>query len=326
MMSYAIVCTDTKEECIEPASTRTVKGMEIHRNCWKYKYVKTCKTSSANDCHKINPNQCNFTERDCLEKATVGGREFCINDQKEYLCSWDEEFEIRTPELVMDPDNKQASMSLLCKAFCIDGDCPEAHKADYKDNKEIAEALAQLQMLKDARAGLVDKDSLHFNIFSGSSRHCNTKKTGYTKCCSDSGWAKSLGASCKPEEAKLIEEANKGRCVYVGESKSKDKFVRKKFYCCYPNVLSRVIQEGARKQLGRDFGSAPHPQCQGFTIEEIEKIDFSKINMDEFFAREVMPNMKEYDAKDNQDIMNRAFPNVKDKEEGKNEDLLRTSE
>jgi conjugal transfer mating pair stabilization protein TraN len=230
----------------------------------------------------------------------------------------------------MDPDNKQASMSLLCKAFCIDGNCTEAHKADYKDNKEIAEALAQLQMLRDARAGLVDKDSLNFNIFSGSGRHCNKKVTGYTKCCSDSGWAKSFGASCDDQEKKLIEEANKGRCHYIDEYCSDKKLgvciVKKKVYCCYPNVLSRVIQEGAKKQLGKDFGTPQNPQCQGFTIEEIGKIDFSKINMDEFFAREVMPNMKEYNAKDNQDIINRAFLNVKNQEEGKNEDLLRTSE
>jgi hypothetical protein len=48
--------------------------------------------------------------------------------------------------------------------------------------------------------------------------------------------------------------------------------------------------------------------------------------MDEFFAREVIPNMKEYNAKDNQDIMNRAFPNVKNQDEGKNKAIIKDNE
>jgi hypothetical protein len=43
-----------------------------------------------------------------------------------------------------------------------------------------------------------------------------------------------------------------------------------------------VIQVGGRKQLGMSFGSGSSPDCRGFTLEEINKIDWDKVDFAEF--------------------------------------------
>ena len=53
-------------------------------------------------------------------------------------------------------------------------------------------------------------------------------------------------------------------------------------YCAFKSSLARIIQEQGREQLGISWGSAKSPECRGFTPEEFQKIDFSKIDLTEF--------------------------------------------
>ncbi|MGR5283643.1 conjugal transfer protein TraN, partial [Photobacterium damselae] len=61
--------------------------------------------------------------------------------------------------------------------------------------------------------------------------------------------------------------------------------------------MTRIIQEQGKKQLGLGFGSKKHPDCQGFTPEQLQHVDFSKIDMSEFYgdleANMELPNMQE---------------------------------
>ncbi|KJV52296.1 type-1V conjugative transfer system mating pair stabilization family protein [Orientia tsutsugamushi str. Gilliam] len=59
---------------------------------------------------------------------------------------------------------------------------------------------------------------------------------------------------------------------------------RKSTYCCFQSKLARIFQEEARKQLKIDFGTPECPKCRGLTVEELQKVDFTKINMDELFG------------------------------------------
>ena len=59
-------------------------------------------------------------------------------------------------------------------------------------------------------------------------------------------------------------------------------------YCCFNSKLGRIIQEQGRPQL-KDFqpdgawGTGQAPNCKGFTPEQFQMIDFSKVDMSEYF-------------------------------------------
>ncbi|MFZ6006879.1 MAG: conjugal transfer protein TraN [Nitrospirota bacterium] len=83
-------------------------------------------------------------------------------------------------------------------------------------------------------------------------------------------------------------------CHYVGDYCEKKwpliGCVQKaKGYCCFNSKLGRIIHEQGRPQLinfGADggWGSGKAPNCRGFTPEEFQMLDFSKIDMSEYFG------------------------------------------
>ena len=59
-------------------------------------------------------------------------------------------------------------------------------------------------------------------------------------------------------------------------------------HCCFNTKLGRIIQEQGRPQLkafnGNLWGTAKKPMCRGFTPEEFQALDFSKIDLSEYYA------------------------------------------
>ena len=53
-------------------------------------------------------------------------------------------------------------------------------------------------------------------------------------------------------------------------------------YCSYPSSLARIVMEGANDQLGRSFGSPRSGNCQGLTIEEVQNLDWSELDLTEW--------------------------------------------
>jgi hypothetical protein len=51
------------------------------------------------------------------------------------------------------------------------------------------------------------------------------------------------------------------------------------------------LQEQGKPQLGLDFGTAESPNCRGFTAEELQKLEFSKLDLSEI-AKDVMDSFK----------------------------------
>lgn len=55
-------------------------------------------------------------------------------------------------------------------------------------------------------------------------------------------------------------------------------------YCCFASPLSRIINEQARPQIGRTFGTPKLPNCGGLSPAEMASLDWSQINLDEWIA------------------------------------------
>ena len=55
-------------------------------------------------------------------------------------------------------------------------------------------------------------------------------------------------------------------------------------FCCFNSKLARILNEQGRPQLGRGWGSAQGPDCSGFSVYELQKLDFAAMDLSEFYA------------------------------------------
>lgn len=157
-------------------------------------------------------------------------------------------------------------------------------------------------------------------IFNGNDNRCRPSgvQTGFTDCCQKGTTWFGLG-QCKESEktlGKLREFGSlDGNCHYVG-SYCAEKWPlvgcvqKKKTYCCFSSPLARIIQEGGRPQLGIGWGSPEAPQCRGFTPEEFQKIDFSKVNFSEWIQYDVVPNVQNNAVGNIQNVINNIDTNL----------------
>ena len=129
------------------------------------------------------------------------------------------------------------------------------------------------------------KQCTNFKVFSGHDKRCTPTAlaTLFTNCCNLSGWFKSW---CSNEERELKKRRIGGTCSEVGDYCAKRIFgvciKKKKTYCCFNSKLGRIINEQGRPQIGKSFGSAKNPDCEGFTPEEMSKLDFSRLDLSEY--------------------------------------------
>ena len=66
-------------------------------------------------------------------------------------------------------------------------------------------------------------------------------------------------------------------------------------YCCFNSRLSRIINEQGRAQIARGWGSAQSPDCAGFSVAQLQSLDFSRMDLSEFYA-EIAPTLPDAGA------------------------------
>lgn len=98
-----------------------------------------------------------------------------------------------------------------------------------------------------------------------------------------------LMKACDQMSMETAMQAGSGYCHEVGS------YCKKKIpllgcvqkatgYCCFNSKLARIIHEQGRPQLKNfnGWGDAGSPQCRGFSPDEFQAIDFSKIDLSEY--------------------------------------------
>ncbi len=60
--------------------------------------------------------------------------------------------------------------------------------------------------------------------------------------------------------------------------------IRKESYCCYNSPLARILNEQIKPQLGIDFGTPESPICTGILVSDLDKVDWSRVNLDEWLG------------------------------------------
>ncbi|MGC1082041.1 conjugal transfer protein TraN, partial [Pantoea agglomerans] len=80
--------------------------------------------------------------------------------------------------------------------------------------------------------------------------------------------------------------------TYCGKSVLGVCVQKKEGYCEFSGKLAKIIQEQGRlKQLNISFGNAESPNCRGLTVEELQRVNFDKIDYADFYS-EVQGNVK----------------------------------
>lgn len=108
--------------------------------------------------------------------------------------------------------------------------------------------------------------------------------------------------SCNENEGKLAMKEGAGLCHTIGSYCSS--CIRIFGYCiscienttgkcCFNSKLARIINEQGRQQFGKGWGSAESPDCSGFSIAQLQSMDFSAMDLTEFYASIVpkLPNV-----------------------------------
>ena len=170
--------------------------------------------------------------------------------------------------------------------WCVGADCETVRP---RANTGFVEATTRLNMALELGGDEFDRNNLRF--FTGQRRACHIKLFGLANCCKNSGLLVGLG-NCSASERELAEERNAGNTHYLGRYCSKRTFFgvcirRSRAWCVFGSKLGRILQQQGRRQLGIGWGS-----CRGFTVAEIEGIDFASVDLSEF-TQDLMDGSRE---------------------------------
>ena len=160
-------------------------------------------------------------------------------------------------------------------SWCVGGDC---ESRAVQANTGFVDSTAKLNMAVELGGEEFDREILLF--FTGKRRSCRIQWGGLANCCKDSGVLIGLG-DCTESERLLAQERNAGTTHYLGTRCAKRILgvcVRKeRVWCVFGSKLGRILQEAVRAQLGIGWSS-----CRGFTMAEMERIDFEAVDITEF--------------------------------------------
>ena len=155
-------------------------------------------------------------------------------------------------------------------------------------NTGFVDAAARLNMVLEMGGEEFDRDNLRF--FAGKRRACRIRWGGLANCCRNSGLLVGL-ANCSAAEVELGKQRHAGNTHYLGKRCARRIFgvclKRERVWCVFTSKLGRILHQQARPQLGLGWGS-----CRGFTVAEIERIDFDRLDLSEFTGNLVDGSME----------------------------------
>ncbi len=160
--------------------------------------------------------------------------------------------------------------------YCVGAGC---ETVSTQSNTGFVNATTRLNMALELGGDEFDRNGMRF--FTGERRACHIKLFGLANCCKNSGALVGL-ADCSASERELAEERNAGNTHYLGRYCSKKTLFgvcirHSRAWCVFGSKLGRILQQQGRRQLGIGWSS-----CRGFTVAEIESIDFARLDLSEF--------------------------------------------
>lgn len=266
--SVPLNCQRTKKSCVEKGGTKTIQGLEVTLDCWKYEIQKNCTVNVTDTCASLRANGCTPIGARC----TTVLNNTCLVQENTFQCSIRE---------------CHAANNEKIDRFCADGTCIDhasTHSTDFNDR------VSELASLGGAATDVTQTQSPQ--LFSGHAMECADNMLGYKNCCRNSGWGKDINlAHCTDGEKALGQKREKGLAIAVGRychnrvdyGAGNACMSHHQVYCVFDSKIAKAIQaQGRKKQLNIDFGQvsgdASHPNCRAITAQELQRIDFDQID------------------------------------------------
>ncbi|PVZ84210.1 type-F conjugative transfer system mating-pair stabilization protein TraN [Serratia sp. S1B] len=271
--------------CSEPGGERwvTVNGISypVSTSCWRFTDTYRLQETNEGNCGVYAKNPaCIVATKGCAFNDEFGG---CLRENVTYSC-----------------EKKTIGKVMLCggETFCLDGECDKAKKGTQ--GNDFQKAVSELAAVAAAGKNVAELNGVNVRAFTGSARFCKKSAAGFSNCCVDSGWGQNIGlASCTSEEKALGKAKENLLTVSTGEFCSKKLLgvclEKKRSYCQFDSKLAQIVQQQGRNwQLGIGFGGADNPDCRGITVEELQRINFDRLDFSNFYndliANQKVPN------------------------------------
>ncbi len=271
--AMAADCQFVSSQCVDISPVKTISGMDVPLSaaggCWDYEDTYECLSRDnlvGAYCEELRTRGCSQTGSQCVD----GPDSACMTYEQTYACPSD------------DPPTEQAVLDCGGQLVCLEGDCFDT---SYEANGNMGRVGALLSVM-DALSEELEADRTE--VFKGEDRRCGVATLNAKNCCRLSGWAEGV-FNCSFEEELLADLRNARRCHYVGSYCSKKTVLgvclkRKQTYCCFGSKLSRIIAEQGHQQMNKGWGRAKRPDCSGFTLDEVSRLDFEAMDLSEFYA------------------------------------------
>ncbi len=286
--------------------TRNIQEYQVYKDAWQYRQKYRCKMIK-NECSPLKAKGCHQVGSRCKEMR----QNKCWIFEQSYSCP--------TGNISRPPYSVSST-----EPFCLSGNC---HNTSYQANGEMLDVISRLNLLKQVQDD-IRSQNVNFEIFKGQKRRCSRDCLSFKDCCGGmDGWGVDFNiAGCGGEERELVNLRQKNLCHKIGTYCSKKILgvcvTKKTSFCCFAGKFARILQEQGRGQLGLGWGTAEEPNCRGFTIEELSRINFSNLNMNEVFeelmAKYRSPNIQTLQQK----TADRIQQNLQQIEQGVNQKTL----
>lgn len=251
--------------------TRMINEEPITKDYWETTRTYAFNTTRCDTCEPLKALGCRQHDSVCEEYVEgMGGVRICKRFKVTYACP------ISQGSVVSKRPEMEAFMPPVQTGVA---------------NGNMYQALSQMEAMRQMSKHM-EGGKHNLRIFRGQDNRCSINFGGaFKNCCTSEGGFGTrmhIATSCSADEKKLSEDRAKKLCQFVG-SRVKKKVLgvvvsKENVFCCYPTKLGLAIQRGARGQLGRDFGSAESPQCEGLSPDELSRVDFSQIDLSDTFA------------------------------------------
>ena len=277
------LCQYAKRELTIGPETRNINGYAIFKDEWQYKQIYHCKMIK-DECSVLRSKGCTQINSRCKEFR----QNKCWIYEQTYSC----------------PDGKISISKIKApkgSAFCLTGNC---HDASYQANGNMLDVMSKLTMLQEVQKDMnAQKNPADLKVFRGGGFSCTRNCVNFKDCCGRmKGWGVKVHlANCKPEEQQLAIMRDQNLCHQVGATYCAKKVLRrciskKTSFCCFGTRFAKILQQQGRSQLGIGWGDPKCPDCRPLTIEELSKLDLSKMNFSELFEdlmkKYKSPNLK----------------------------------
>ena len=271
-------CVAGESVCSSGPAVRTIMGFPVSRECWAYRQDHTCPAgdhAAQSDCGPFEADpSCEVIGQTCLSEVEAdedlgGAPAGCQHWEYRYRCGGGMEL------------REHCTAFNVCVGSLCEGVVDEP-------NTDFGNAAAWLTMLDEAAKDSEKSIEMQqVSLFAGTARNCRIGALSTINCCNDSGWANGILGECSENELALMDRVAAKAAIYVGTYCSRRVLgvclQRRRSYCTFNSQLAMVFQKEIRRLAGADWGSARHPNCAGLRLDEMESIDWDRIDLSEAF-------------------------------------------